>query len=173
MSTRDGPTAKKGTLRTPFPWLFVLRFLVLGYAVLSIVSFTVFSVLALSDVPAANRVFVIVLQFVFLGGALLLVSGQRYALFAFFCFVVHFFVPLPTHGMVRPTSYSRLGTWPSGLSLVLPLPSLLMLVSRGFAAGPNISVNADVRERASVQSCHRQLHHAVQPHLASRGRWLP
>jgi hypothetical protein len=37
----------------------------------------------------------------------------------------------------------------------------------------NISVNADVRERAFVHSHHRQQHLAVQPHLTTRGRRLP
>jgi hypothetical protein len=38
---------------------------------------------------------------------------------------------------------------------------------------PNISVNADARERAFVQCCANQHRRAGRLHLASRGRRLP
>ncbi|KKO06567.1 hypothetical protein LCGC14_0063750 [marine sediment metagenome] len=77
---------------TRFPWVYVLRWLVLGYGVVSFVSFSLFMIQAGDALPITTRMFFPGLQFLFLVGGVLLVLRPRQALYAAVLFSGHLIV---------------------------------------------------------------------------------
>ena len=78
--------------RVRFPWAFVLRWLVLVYAAVSFISFSWFSIFITETVPVSNRVFIVLLQLLFLAGALVLVKVPKLAWYAAGFFSAHLIV---------------------------------------------------------------------------------
>jgi hypothetical protein len=80
----------KGSSR--FPWTYVLRWLVLGYGIVSFVSFSLFMMQAGDALPITNRIFFVALQFVYLAGGILLVRRPRQSMYAAALFSGHLLI---------------------------------------------------------------------------------
>jgi len=79
--------ASAGTGTPHFPWSFVIRWLILIYGVLSVLSYSAFSYLITEDVPLLARLANPLIQLSFLSGAWLLLKRRK---LAFLLFAGHF-----------------------------------------------------------------------------------
>ena len=90
-SANSEPTLKKKS-GTRFPWIYALRWLVLGYGIVSFVSFSFFMMQAGDALPITNRIFFAGLQLLYLFGGILLVLRPRQTLYAAALFTGHLLV---------------------------------------------------------------------------------